>query len=141
MIVCIRVSQLSLLLRTSTQPPTAAISGRTKRATSSRTARRSTTTSESTDTMISACDASTTRLIDLRLPRLCLLRSTRRRPPLPATIALAWAKLSSVEQSSTTTTSSLPAGYSSASKLATVPRMDAPSLYIGTTTVTVGSKL
>ena len=91
MIVCIRVSQLSPLLRTSTQPPTAAISGFTKRATSSRTAWGSTITSESTETMISARDAITARLIDRRLPRLCLLRSTLSRPPLVAATAQAWA--------------------------------------------------
>ncbi len=110
LIVCIRVSQLSPLLRTSTQPPTAAMSGRTKRATSSRTAWASTITSESTETMISDRDAMTARLIERRLPRLCLLRSTVRRPPLVAATALAWSKLSSLEQSSTTTMSSLPAG-------------------------------
>jgi hypothetical protein len=138
LIVCIRVSQLSPLLRTSTQPPTAAMSGRTKRATSSRTATRSTTTSESTETMISERDCKTARLIDRRLPRLCLLRRTRTRMGAAAATAWAWAKLSSVEQSSTTTISSLPAGYSRPSRLSIVRRMPSPSLNIGTTTVTVG---
>src|ERR1041384_606960 len=78
---CMRVSQLSCLLRTSTQPPTAAILSWVKRRTSCRIAPASTTTSESTETMISESASRVARIIERRLPRLTRLRTTLRRPP------------------------------------------------------------
>src|SRR5690242_21921900 len=67
LMVCIRVSQFCCLLRTSTQPPTAAMRSSVKRRVSSLIAFESTTTSESTETMISDFEAATARLIERRL--------------------------------------------------------------------------
>ena len=78
---CIRASQFSCLLRTSTRPPTAAMLSATKRRVSWRMASGSATTSESTETMISASVSRTARLIEHRLPLLTALRRTRTRPP------------------------------------------------------------
>src|SRR5215470_4075142 len=78
---CMRVSQLSCLLRTSTQPPTAAIRSSVNRRTSWRTASGSTTTSESTETMISLSASRVARMIDRRLPRLVRFRRIFSRPP------------------------------------------------------------
>src|ERR1700759_4513674 len=78
---CIRVSQFSCLLRTSTQPPTAAIRSSVNRRISWRTASASTTTSESTDTMSSESASRVARMIERRLPRLTRFRTTLSRPP------------------------------------------------------------
>ena len=107
---CIRVSQLSCLLRMSTQPPTAAIRGLVKRRTSSRIALRSITTSESTETMISLVDSRTAWMIDRRLPTLTGFRITASRPPARRATSPARSELSSDEPSSMHTTWSRSAG-------------------------------
>src|ERR1043166_4605216 len=131
--VCMRVSQLSCLLRTSTQPPTAAIVGAVNRRTSWRIACGSITTSESPDTMSSLADRRTAWTMDRRLPRLRGLRSTASRLVDSAATWHARAWLSSDEQSSMQITSSLSVGYSEASTLRRVSTMLAPSLYSGIT--------
>src|SRR5215468_1031438 len=136
--VCIRVSQLSCLLRTSTQPPTAAISARVNRRTSWRIAVASITTSESTETMISLVVCRTAWMIDRRLPTFVTLRNTVSRPCDAAATSEARAKLSSDEQSSMQIASSLSGGYSASSTLRSVSAIPVASLNSGITTVTVG---
>ncbi|CAM4390825.1 hypothetical protein COSO111634_38485 [Corallococcus soli] len=91
---------------TKVRPPTAATFGWTKRRMSWRTAPLSTTTSESTETMISASTAARTpRLMPLRLPMFSGLLITRTLG-CPSAALFAQATLSSREQSSTTMISS-----------------------------------
>ena len=109
LISSMRVSQLASWLTTKVRPPTAATSGEVKRHTSSRSARRSTTTSESTERMSSDSAARTARLIPLRLPWLVGFCRTDTLG-CPSAARRAQSRLSSCEQSSTTMMLSRSAG-------------------------------
>lgn len=134
-----RVKMLSFTLAMPTWPPTAPTRGSPKQATSSRTTRRSKMQSLSMQMTISPVDWCSAWASVTCLPELTGFLPAKMRPGCSACARSSQPYESSALQSSMAMISSFCAGQSAARMLAMVSCTCAPSLYTGSSTLTLGT--